>query len=104
MAEIYSKFNWYHECTKPERIWKGILRQEPRQVGPNTRTSLGYSLVTEDTKLPVYSANVEQRLAQFADLPVLVYGKLVDLSGEGFEQEVWIGSIEQIKEKDDKNL
>lgn len=94
MTYIYSKSNWYRECPEPEMMWKGIIREEPTQAGPNTRTALGYTLISEDIQLPVYSANAEEQLAKLARRPVLVYGKLVNLSEEGFGQEVWIGSIE----------
>jgi hypothetical protein len=51
--------------------------------------------VTVDNQFPVYAANVASRLAPFVGQKVFIYGKLVDLTNEGFGKELWIGSIQK---------
>lgn len=50
----------------------------------------------EDNKtilISIYSLNVEEFLSRFVEQKVSLYGKIVDLRKEGFECELWIGSI-----------
>jgi hypothetical protein len=70
------------------------LRKRDAPIGPAGRTALLYTLVTDKQQLPVYVANMERHFASYADAPISVRGKLIDLSSEGFGQELWIGSIE----------
>jgi hypothetical protein len=92
-VEVYSGAAWYRKRTEPEKTWRGVLRELRPAVGPSGRASLRYALATEGRSLPVYAANVERRLRRFLGRKVVVRGKLIDLSGEGFGEELWIGSI-----------
>jgi hypothetical protein len=94
MTEIYAGADWYVSRPEQEELWQGVLRERNVPLGPATRAALGYVLVTQDRELGVYAANVERQLASFVGQRVLVHGKLVDLSDEGFGQELWIASIQ----------
>jgi hypothetical protein len=96
MIEIFRGFDWYCDRLEEEKVMKGFLKERQVIYGPNTRSALRYTLATQDIQIPVYAANVEQKLSQFVGHEVLVYGKLVDLGNQGFEQELWIGSISRI--------
>jgi hypothetical protein len=99
MIDIYHRFNWYCEYDAAEKVWKSISTTiEKTKLGPNIRPSLKYTLVSEEgDQLDIYAANVERVLAQYIRKKVLILGKLVDLSNEGFGQELGIGSIETFK-------
>jgi hypothetical protein len=94
MTEIYAGADWYVSRPEQEELWQGVLRERNVPLGPATRASLRYVLVTQDRELGVYAANVERQLASFVGQRVLVHGKLVDLSDEGLWQELWIASIQ----------
>ena len=94
MSEIFARADWYLARSEPEKKWQGVLRNRDVLIGPATRTALLYTFVTDDKQLPVYTANLGQQLAPYVGLPAIVRGKLVDLSNEGFGQELWIGSIQ----------
>jgi hypothetical protein len=93
VTEIYAEADWYRERSEPEKEWRGVLREREVKVGPATRTALTYKLVRDDQELPIYAANVAPKLAPFVGRQVLIRGKLVDLSKEGFGRELWIASI-----------
>ena len=97
MREIYANADWYRARQEPEKLWRGVLRERDVTVGPASRTALLYTLITENSQLLVYAAKVGRQLASLVGRQVLVRGKLVDLSGEGFGQELWIGSIMPIE-------
>lgn len=94
--EIFRGFDWYSNRLEEEKIMKGFIKERQVVYGPNTRSALRYTFVTQNIQLPVYAANVEEKLSQFIGHDVLVCGKLVDLGSEGFGQELWIGSISTI--------
>lgn len=93
MTEVYAGAHWYQARPEPEKEWRGVLRERDAVVGPGARSALRYTLITGDRQLPVYAANVERVLAPFVGRQVIAYGKQVDLSEEGFGEELWIGSI-----------
>jgi hypothetical protein len=95
MAEIFAGAEWYLARPEPEREWQGVLHPRAAPVGPASRTALLYTLLTGDAQLPVYTANIAPQLIPYAGVPVRVRGKLVDLSDEGFGQELWIGSVQK---------
>ncbi len=97
MTQVYAGADWYRSHPESEKPLQGVLQKRDAPVGPATRGGLEYLLVTEDRQIPVYAANVERQLVAFVGRQVLVYGKLVPLSNEGFEQELWIGSIKAIE-------
>ena len=94
MSDIFAHEGWYRSCPEAEEEWHGILRKRDAPISPAGRTALRYTLITDEQQLPVYVANREQQFAQYADAPIRLRGKLVDLSGEGFGHELWVGSIE----------
>ena len=94
VTQIFAEAEWYQARPEPEKQWRGVLRKRDAPLGPATRGALSFTLVTADKSLPVYAANVEQRLGPFVGRQVLVSGKLVDLSQEGFGEELWIASIQ----------
>jgi hypothetical protein len=69
-----------------------LHRREP-PGGPAGRAALAYALELESRSIDVYAASVEAVLAGFVDRTVIAMGKLVDLSGEGFGEELWLASI-----------
>lgn len=90
---IYADEAWYRERPEPEETWQGILRRRPAVEGPGGRPGLTFALHSTDNELPVYAAGADERLAPHVGTPVVVSGKLVDLRGEGFGRELWIGTI-----------
>ncbi len=99
VIEIYVREQWYRVRPEPQRRWRGKLYERPVVQGPGSRTSLGFTLVTEEGDFPVYSAGVAQQLGPLSGRPVEILGKLVDLRSEGFGQELWIGTIRLVDEK-----
>jgi len=93
MSEIFARADWYLARSEPEKEWQGVLRERDVLIGPATRTALLHTLITEDKQYPVYTAAIGQQVSPYVGLLVIVRGKLVDLSNEGFGQELWIGSI-----------
>jgi hypothetical protein len=98
MTEIFGATEWYRARPEPEREWRGVLRKQDVPMGPASRTSLSYALITNDPKHhSVYAANVEKQLAPYVGRAVILRAKLVDLSGEGYGQELWIASIRSVE-------
>lgn len=94
MSDIFAREDWYRTHPEPEQEWRGILRKRNAPISPAGRTALRYTLITDEQQLPVYVANSERQFASYADAPIRVRGKLIDLSSEGLGQELWVGSIE----------
>lgn len=92
-VEIFAGADWYLARTEPEEEWRGVLHEREVERGPATRSALRYSLQTEDQDLAVYVPSEEAKLSPFLGREVVVTAKLVDLTDEGFGQELWIGSI-----------
>lgn len=97
MSDIFGKAEWYIDRPEPEQEWSGVLREREVSAGPASRVAVIYTLVSEDKRLPVYAANVERQLASYVGFPVILRGKLVDLSDEGYEKELWIASIRKVE-------
>ena len=94
MTQIYMGFDWYQERPEPEREWRGVMRERHVSTGPAGRPALAFELITSDEgTLPTYAAGVVPKLAPFVGRQVLVRGKRVDLTGEGYGPELWIGSL-----------
>ena len=92
-VRVFADEAWYQERAEPEQSWQGTLRRRVAEEGPGGRPGLTLSLQTGDQDLSIYAAGVDERLAPFVDARVTIVGKLVDLSGEGFGEELWIGVI-----------
>lgn len=85
---------WYDDRPEPEQTVAGVLRAAATPSTPGGRDRLPYRLQTDDEHLvPVYAPALEERLGRLVDQPVVLVGKLVDLSGEGFGTELWLGAI-----------
>ena len=98
MTPIYAEEDWYRARPEPEERWLGVLRQRDVVVGPATRLGLDDELDTGPVRLPVYSAGPGTGLATFVGREVVINGKLVDLSNEGFARELWIGALRTVEE------
>ena len=94
MIEVYGRTDWYRSRPEPESVWSGTLKERTEVLGPGSRGGLAYTLITEQDQLNVYAANVKEVLEPFLGRPVLIRGKLVNLSNEGEGQELWIATIE----------
>jgi hypothetical protein len=92
-VRIFADEAWYRERAEPEQAWEGTLRRRVADTGPGARLGLTFSLQTADQGLPIYAAGVDFRLAPFVGTRVAITGKLVNLGGEGFGRELWIGTI-----------
>lgn len=93
-VEVYADKDWYAARPDPEKTWRGVLWRREVPAGPSARTALTFALATGDRHLPVYAANAEHLLAEFVGRRVVAVGKLVDLSPEGYGEELWLGSLE----------
>lgn len=94
MSDIFALEDWYRARPELEQEWRGILRKRDAPISPAGRTALRYTFITGEQQLPVYVANSERQFASYADVPIRVRGKLIDLGSEGFGQELWVGSID----------
>ena len=92
---IFAHEPWYHARPEPERDWRGTLRRREVIAGPNARTALRYSLMVGAETLAVYAPT--DRLEPLVGGPVVITGKLVDLTGEGFGPELWPGSVARVR-------
>ena len=92
-VDIYAGKVWYQARAEKELRWVGVLEPREPAVGPNSRSSLHYTLVTDQGEFPVYAAGMVDLLQPFVGHRVTACGKLVDLSSEGFGPELWIGTI-----------
>lgn len=90
---IHSQADWYRERTEREQSWRGSLEKRETPAGPGARTALRYTLVTPKARLPVYAPPDDQRLEPFVGHEVVVVGKRIDLTAEGFGPELWVGSV-----------
>lgn len=93
MTDIYATADWYQNQPEPENVWRGLLMRRELIRGPATRLGLSFELVTDKGSVPVYASGAEDRLDPFVGCRVFVRGKLVDLSQEGYGQELWIATV-----------
>jgi hypothetical protein len=96
MTKIFADEIWYRERREPERDWEGVLAEREMGTGPNTRTAQGHILRADDRSLLVYTPSLRATLKPFVDRRVRVVAKLIDLSDEGFGEELWPGWIQAI--------
>jgi hypothetical protein len=85
--------SWYDDRPEPEQSVSGVLRAAGVPTTPGGRDRLPYRLLVKGELIPVYGPAVEERLQWLVDRPVVLVGKLVDLSGDGFGRELWVASI-----------
>lgn len=93
MTKIFADEPWYRDRGEPERTWGGVLAEREVGAGPNSRTALGHVLQVGDRNLPIYTPSLRATLKPFINRRVSVVAKLVDLSREGFGEELWPGWI-----------
>jgi hypothetical protein len=96
MSDVYGAMEWYQTRPEPEQLFQGVLHTQELPVGPATRLGLRYVLVTHTGPLDVYAPGDGRVLERFVDQQVVVRAKLVDLSGEGIGNELWIAAIGSI--------
>jgi hypothetical protein len=94
MKDLYKREDWYRVRDEEEKIYNGFLRRLPRVATPNQR-DLNYFLEVNNSLLPLYIPKNEILMDEFVGCRVKIYGKLIDLSSNGFGKELWIGSIEK---------
>jgi len=92
-VEIYAGTDWYRARPEPEEERRGVLRTRDNPAGPASRPALRYALDSGGEVIAVYAPQPSRQLASLAGQVVVVYGKVVDLSNEGFGKELWIGSV-----------
>jgi len=94
MINVFASEPWYRSRPEPEHMRHGALVKTRIVAGPKARTALTHALRTDREEIAVYGAGVGEVLAPFVGKRVTIVAKLVDLSSEGFDKELWIGRIE----------
>lgn len=85
--------NWYDDRTEPEQSVSGVLSTAAAPSTPGGRDRLPYRLLVGGEAVAVYGPALEERLAGLVGQPVVLVGKMVDLSDEGFGLELWARSL-----------
>jgi hypothetical protein len=93
MKTIHATTDWYRARPEHEEAWRGQLHRRDALAGPSSRPALRYTLQTSLGPRPVYDPEASPILASLIGRLVAARGKLVDLTAEGFGQELWIGEI-----------
>lgn len=93
MTTIFADEPWYRDRREPEREWRGVLTARAVGQGPNARSALAHALRVDERDLPVYTPSRREVLAPFVNRRVIVTGRLVDLTHEGYGEELWPGAI-----------
>lgn len=92
-VRIYEDEAFYRQRDEPEESFTGRIERKDVVQGPGTRRH-AYRLVTGDTEIPIYATSTaDERLRPLIGHHVRTRGKLIDLRGEGFGVELWIGTI-----------
>jgi hypothetical protein len=87
--------SWYDDRAEPEQSVSGVLRAATVPSTPGGRDRLPYRLLVDGEYVAVYGPALEHRLDDLVDQPVVLVGKMVDLSDEGFGPELWVRSVGQ---------
>jgi len=85
--------SWYDDRPEPEQSVRGVLRAADARRTPGGRDRLPYRLQMDGEHVAVYGPALEDRLGRLVDQPVVLVGKVVDLSREGFGPELWVRLI-----------
>jgi hypothetical protein len=93
MMKVAADEAWYSARRETERSWEGVLVERAPVAGPRARTALTHALRADGGETPIYAASIGERLAPLVNRRVRILAKLVDLSSEGFGEELWIGWI-----------
>lgn len=91
---VFAGKAFYRERSEPEERLRGVLRRVPVRTGPDTR-DMPLRLTTDaGEKLAVYVSGFDlAALGPFVDRRVEIVGKRIDQRAEGYDVEVWIGTI-----------
>lgn len=95
-VKIYAGEPFYITAPEPEVVCRGVLTKRNQPLGPASRGGLNFTLVTPERHIPIYVVNVPRSLKRLVGHQVAVRGKLVDLSAEGFGQELWPESVQEV--------
>jgi hypothetical protein len=93
---VITAADWYRTRPEPEQEWRGVLRKRAVPVGPAGRSALRYELVTLEGVFAVYDPGESSSLSRLVGQDVLARGKLVELTAEGFGQELWIAEVKAL--------
>lgn len=85
--------SWYYDRAEPEQTVSGVLRAAAVQSTPGGRDRLPYRLLVDGDLVAIYGPALEARLDELVDQPVVLVGKMVDLSNEGFGLEFWVRTL-----------
>jgi hypothetical protein len=85
--------SWYDDRAEPEQSVSGVLKAAATPSTPGGRDRLPYRLLVDGESVAVYGPALEDRLGDLVDQPVVLVGKLVDLSDEGFGPELWVRAL-----------
>ncbi|MFE7630063.1 hypothetical protein [Kocuria sp. NPDC057446] len=94
VVDIYRGRAWYVERGEPEADHTGVLDTAPAVTGPGNWPSAElFVLATERGDIPVYAAGVANLLRPLVGHRLGVRGKVIDVSREGGDRELWLGSV-----------
>jgi hypothetical protein len=94
--EVYAREAWYAERPEPEEDLSGLLRRREPPSGPAARAALAFTLLTAEREVAIYAAHADAILGPLDGLRVEARGKLVDLTSEGYGEELWLAWIEAV--------
>lgn len=90
---VYEDEGFYRARNEPEVIVRGRLVPSSEPTGPADRPA-PFRLIGADVDLPIYAVGeAEERLRRNVGKPVTACAKRIDLTGEGFGIELWIGTL-----------
>jgi hypothetical protein len=93
---------WYRERPEPEEELVGILRARAAGASPMGRTRLLFELERDSgMPLPIYPPEVEAGLAVLVGRRVHLTGRLVDMTHDDSGLELWVASVNAIRETTD---
>ena len=98
LRKISADEAWYRARPEGERWWEGVLVERAPVAGPRARAALSHALRADGSETAIYAQSIGEVLAPFVNGRVRVLAKLVDLSSEGFGEELWIGWIERVSD------
>lgn len=85
--------NWYDDRAEPEQSVSGVLSAAAAPSTPGGRDRLPYRILVDGESVAVYGPALEDRLVDLVGQPVVLVGKMIDLSDEGFGLELWARSL-----------
>jgi hypothetical protein len=91
--KVFADERWYLGDPTPESTWKGVLRAKCDPQGPASRPANAFVLFTDRGTLDVYAPLRQEDFASLLGAEIVVQGKLVDLTAEGFGSELWVGQM-----------